>query len=160
MTKVPLNAIIEELVKLEPLVEAALGNELSEHLNTAKEKWEKKREEEDEAEDEEVPSQVALMASEEGGESEATVEGPSTTTKEKETTDVDVEETTRDDNDATHASRDVPTWNDENAEALYFLQVRCPCHLHTSGHDVTSPSSLLLAVLMYASGRERMRRPW
>ena len=139
MTKVPLTAIIEELVKLEPLVEAALGNELSEHLNTAKEEWEKKQEEEEEAEDDEVPSHVALVASEEGGESEVTVEGPSTTAKEKEeTTDVDVDETTRDDNDATNASRDVPTWNDENAEALYFLQVHRHYHGHTSAHDVTS----------------------
>lgn len=114
-SKAPLTAIIEELQKMEPLVAAALDNELEEHVQNAKLQWSKQTE-----------SEVApQLASEEMGDNEAKAD-----IQAKENTENFVEKREIDEG----PSMDVPSEArlDENVdfealdraiEALYFLQV-------------------------------------
>lgn len=111
-TKEPLTAIIEELLKLEPLVEAALANEFEERLNAAKEIWRESVEE--------ATQQISAVAqvTSEGGESEATVEGPSRAKMEEEETK---EETAS--AEAVGMQSDVDASLDNAIEVLYFVEL-------------------------------------
>lgn len=143
-TKEPLTAIIEELLKLEPLVEAALGNELDERLKEAKEVWDKKAEE--------AATQLThvAQATSEGGESGETVEGPlrvETEEKEEEKEETPSIEAAV---ETPEPETDEPIDYDAAIEALYFAQVgsffrgdpRC-CVCSSSQRDVLTWRRLL-----------------
>lgn len=114
MTKAPLTAIIEELLKLEPLVEAALRNELEEQVKTIREQWSRKPDDVTSS-----PAEAPPVMSE-TGDSEATTEGLSRPkTEEKDEAEGEISS----ENDLTIEAFD------NAVEAMYFCQVRSKCDM-------------------------------